>query len=78
MRTIRTHPTHDAAWWAEKTKGMDFSEEDKVNPEVFNRIIWEGLKGGTPYPTIRSGVEIRRGGTPQPETRQVTISPESK
>jgi len=33
---------------------MDFSEEDKVNPEVFNRIIWEGLKGGTPYPTIRS------------------------
>ncbi len=72
------HPTHDAAWWAEKTKGMDFSEEDRVNPQVFNRIIWQGLKGDTPYPTTRSGAEIRRGGTPQPETRQVTTSPESK
>ena len=72
------HPTHDAAWWAEKTKGMDFSEEDKVNPQVFNRIIWEGLKGDTPYPTTRSGEEIRRGGTPQPETGQVNTSPESK
>ena len=72
------HPTHDAAWWAAKTKGFDFTEEDKNNPEVFNRIIWEGLKGDTPYPTTRSGAEIRRGGTPQPESRRVSTNTESK
>ncbi|HXW92217.1 MAG TPA: alkaline phosphatase family protein [Terriglobales bacterium] len=68
------HPTHDAAWWAAKTKGFDFSEEDRVNPEVFNRIIWEGLKGNVPYPTTRSGADLRRGGTPQPETRRVSTN----
>jgi hypothetical protein len=72
------HPTHDAAWWAAKTKGMDFSEEDKVNPELFNRILWEGLKGDTPYPRTRSGAEIRRGGTPQPESKRVSTNTESK
>jgi Phosphoesterase family len=72
------HPTHDAAWWAAKTKGMDFSEEDKVNPEVFNRILWEGLKGDTPYPSTRSGADIRRGGTPQPESKRVSTNTESK
>jgi DNA-binding beta-propeller fold protein YncE len=72
------HPTHDVAWWAEKTKGFDFSEEDRVNPGAFNRIIWEGLMGNKPYPTTRSGVEIRHGGTPQPESKLVNTSPESK
>jgi hypothetical protein len=72
------HPTQDVAWWAAKTKGSDFSEEDKVNPEVFNRVIWEGLKGDIPSPTTRSGAEIRRGETPQPESRQVNTNPESK
>jgi hypothetical protein len=48
------HPTHDAEWWAAKTKGFDFSSEDKVDPEAFNRIIWQGLMGDKPYPT-RSG-----------------------
>jgi DNA-binding beta-propeller fold protein YncE len=36
-------PTHDAAWWAERTKGMDFSAEDKIDPALFNRILWTGL-----------------------------------
>jgi hypothetical protein len=71
-------PTHDAAWWADKTKGLDFTEEDRVNPEVFNRIIWEGLMGDKPYPTTRSGAEIRHGGTPQPESRVVSTTPEPR
>ena len=62
------HPTHDAAWWEAKTKGMDFSQEDRVDTEKFNRIIWEGLMGDKPYPASRSGADLRRGGTPQPET----------
>jgi len=53
-------PRHDAAYWAEKTKGMDFSVEDHVNPAKFNRIVWEGLKGkDTPYPTERSGRDLK-------------------
>jgi hypothetical protein len=66
------HTTHDAAWWAAKTKGMDFSQEDLNDPAAFNRIIWEGMMGNKPYPTTRSGATTRHGGTPQPETRQAS------
>jgi len=52
------HPTHDAAWWAAKTKGMDFSQPDAVDADKFNRIIWEGLMGDKPYPTFRSGANL--------------------
>ena len=38
-------PTHDAKYWAEKTRGFDFSEEDRVPAELYNKILWEGLKG---------------------------------
>jgi len=62
--------THTAVWWAAKTAGMDFSKEDLNDPQALNRIIWEGMKG-TPYPTTGSGAELKRGGTPQPESRQV-------
>ena len=53
-------PTHDAAWWEERTKSFDFSKEDRVDPEVFNRVIWRGLKGDRPYPTNRSGLDLRK------------------
>jgi hypothetical protein len=64
-------PTHDAAWWEAKTKGFDFSYEDRIDSQKFNRIIWEGMMGDKPYPATRSGADLRRGATPQPETRQV-------
>ncbi len=38
-------PTHDVKYWAEKTRGFDFSEEDRVPAELYNKILWEGLKG---------------------------------
>jgi hypothetical protein len=53
-------PTHDAAWWEAHTKQFDFSTEDRVNPAAFNRVIWHGLKGNVPYPTNRSGANLRR------------------
>jgi DNA-binding beta-propeller fold protein YncE len=59
------HPTHDAAWWEAKTKGFDFSQEDRIDSDKFNRIIWEGMMGGKPYPTRPNS------GTTQPETREV-------
>jgi len=42
-------PTHDVKYWAEKTRSFDFSEEDRVPAELYNKILWEGLKG-TPAP----------------------------
>jgi hypothetical protein len=64
-------PTHDAAWWEARTKGFDFSVEDRIDSEKFNRILWEGLMGDKPYPTVRSGADLRHSATPQPDTRQV-------
>lgn len=57
---------HDAAWWEAKTKGFDFSQEDRIDSDKFNRVIWEGMMGGKPYPAIRSKAVI-----PQPETKEV-------
>jgi DNA-binding beta-propeller fold protein YncE len=53
-------PTHDAAYWAERTKMFDFTREDNINPDKFNRVIWAGLHGDKPYPTVRSGLDLRR------------------
>ena len=53
-------PRHDAAYWAAKTKGMDFTVEDKIDSSKFNLIIWEGLVGkDAPYPSERSGQDLR-------------------
>jgi YVTN family beta-propeller protein len=38
-------PTHNAQYWAKKTRGFDFSGEDRVPTELYNKILWEGLKG---------------------------------
>src|SRR6266481_1448515 len=38
-------PTHDAQYWAQKTSGFDFSAEDRVPADLYNKILWEGLKG---------------------------------
>jgi hypothetical protein len=42
-------PTHNAKYWAAKTRGFDFSAEDRVPRDLYNKILWEGLKG-TPAP----------------------------
>ena len=53
------YPNHDAAYWAKVTKGMDFSMDDKVDGEQFNRILWKGLMGEKPYPSSPSGRDLR-------------------
>ncbi|MBZ5663576.1 MAG: phosphoesterase [Acidobacteriia bacterium] len=65
-REALPHPTHDASWWEARTKGFDFSQEDRVDSDKFNRIIWEGMMGGKPYPTRLNS------GTTQPETKEVS------
>ena len=51
-------PLHSAAWWAERTKGMDFSVEDHLDSNKFNHLVWEGTMGARPYPTDRSGEDL--------------------
>jgi DNA-binding beta-propeller fold protein YncE len=45
--------THDQDWWAQRTKGYDWSSEDKIPADDYNRTLWQGLKGNTPYPGTR-------------------------
>jgi hypothetical protein len=53
------HPTHDAAWWAAQTQGMDFSEADRIPTDKFNHILWNGMIGGKPYPALRRGKPLQ-------------------
>ena len=46
-------PTHDVQYWAAKTRNFDFSGEDRVPTELYNKILWEGLKG-TPAPATKT------------------------
>jgi hypothetical protein len=52
-------PLHDASWWAAQTKGMDFSLPDHLDTGKYNRILWVGTMGEKPYPTARSGLDLR-------------------
>jgi YVTN family beta-propeller protein len=52
-------PLHDAQWWAEKTKEFTFVKEDLNDADAYNRVLWEGTMGDRPYPTARSGLDLR-------------------
>ena len=43
-------PTHSARYWARVTKGLDFSDADRVDGVLYNRILWRGMMGNKPYP----------------------------
>jgi YVTN family beta-propeller protein len=58
--TPKVDELHDPAWWTAKVKGFDFHTEDRVDAETFNRILWEGIMGDLPYPTVRSGLDLRK------------------
>ena len=51
--TVR--PSHDAAYWAKRTRAMDFSAEDRLDAGAYNRVLWTGTMGDLPYPTARDG-----------------------
>jgi YVTN family beta-propeller protein len=53
------NPTPDAKYWARVTKGMDFTDADRVDGGVFNRILWKGLMGDKPYPAAPTGKDLR-------------------
>src|SRR6266478_128317 len=54
-------PTHDAAYWAAKTEGFDFSREDHVDAAKYNLLQWQGLLGeNVPYPAMRDGRDLSK------------------
>jgi len=53
-------PTHDAAYWEKEMKGFDWTSEDRVPADLFNQVLWEGLTNGSPYPTVRTGLDLSR------------------
>jgi hypothetical protein len=57
---IVPQPAHDARYWARVTKGMDFSDADRLDGGAFNRILWQGLMGDKPYPAGPTGKDLRQ------------------
>jgi DNA-binding beta-propeller fold protein YncE len=58
-RAVR--PRRPAAYWAQATRGFDFSEADQVPPDAFNRVLWKGLMPGRPYPRLVNTGRANRG-----------------
>jgi hypothetical protein len=51
-------PTHSAAYWAARTRGMDFEVEDRLDANRYNRLLWAGLMGPRGYPARRPGTDL--------------------
>lgn len=49
-------PTHDAAYWDARTQGFDFTVADMAPPDLYNHVLWEGIKGSQPYPKLKSAM----------------------
>jgi DNA-binding beta-propeller fold protein YncE len=43
-------PLHGPEYWASVQQGFDFSKEDRIDPELFNHVLWKGVMGDKPYP----------------------------
>src|SRR5208337_1541968 len=54
------NPTPNADYWARVTRGLDFSDADRVDGALFNRILWKGLMGNKPYPSAQTGKDLRQ------------------
>jgi DNA-binding beta-propeller fold protein YncE len=50
---------HNGKYWQKKLGDMDYDEEDKLDTPRFNRELWKGIMGSTPYPVNRSGKDLR-------------------
>jgi DNA-binding beta-propeller fold protein YncE len=52
-------PTPNAQYWATATRGMDFTDSDRIDDDLLNRILWRGIMGDQPYPSRPSGKNLR-------------------
>ena len=55
--------THDGSYWANKTRGFDFADGDRVPTELYNQVLWKGIMGeNIPYTMGRNGLYLGRAG----------------
>jgi YVTN family beta-propeller protein len=47
------------SWWRDRAKRFVFTRPDSGDADAFNRLVWEGLRPGTPYPVARNGADLR-------------------
>jgi DNA-binding beta-propeller fold protein YncE len=57
--TPQMRDLHNGSWWAENTKNFNFHGADKLDAGAFNRVLWKGIMGNVPYPTVRTGLDLR-------------------
>ncbi len=50
--------THDVKYWADATRGFDFSGEDRVPADLYNDVLWHGLKGSEAFPAPHHSVGL--------------------
>jgi DNA-binding beta-propeller fold protein YncE len=55
------------AYWARMTRGMHYGKEDENPAPMIERIYWDGLNPGVPYPATRSGADLSRGRAVAPD-----------
>ncbi len=73
--TAAVKSLHDGKWWAQATKGFNFSHPDMVNSDLFNRILWTGIMGDDkPYP----GAGVQKAGFQQADVNQTKKEPEAE
>ncbi|HEV2270046.1 MAG TPA: alkaline phosphatase family protein [Steroidobacteraceae bacterium] len=53
------HFKQTPAYWAKVTRGMHWGKEDENPAPLIERIYWDGLNPGVPYPSARSGADLR-------------------
>jgi len=71
--------THSAKYWAQVTKGMDFSDADRIDSAVYNRILWKGMMGNKPYPAAPTGLDPSKNRAKVPASnRQQETTQKSK
>jgi YVTN family beta-propeller protein len=54
------HFARTPAYWARATRGMHYGKEDENPAPLIERIYWDGLNPGVPYPSVRSGADLSR------------------
>jgi hypothetical protein len=56
---VNAYPMHDASYWERAMAGQNFAREDALDDVLFNRALWEGMKGShVAYPTVRDGRDL--------------------
>ncbi len=59
FETRYSHSLHDAKWWTAHMRGQDFSVEDDLDTDRFNRALWLGLVGpGVKFPSRTTGADL--------------------